>query len=270
MNELQHPEELLAEYVDGTLGPEDRAGVESHLTTCVSCREEVALAGAARQALGTLPQLDAPPGLAWPVVQRAQRRRWLPALSPRVAWTAGAAAVAAAIVAGFVFMGGPQQFTGDTAGAPAEGERGLQPKDEAVESEEDAMAAAATAYPIYRRSDRDYDGLSLGVLARDLTTEAKGALEAGFPEPPALFYTRTAFLSSDRRSQRALSCLVEAVSPDRSLAPFTVVAAKFEGEPAYVGAFLQADRPDSRYAELVLYVVARDDCSLRSFARQRL
>jgi hypothetical protein len=140
-----------------------------------------------------------------------------------------------------------------------------------VESQaEGERTDAATAYPTFRRSARDYDGAALPALARTLTAAARSALEQGFPEPPARFYTQTAFLSSDRRTQRALSCVVEAVSPDRSLAPFTVVAARFEGEAAYIGAFLQADRPDQPYAEVALYVVSRDGCVLRSFARQRL
>src|SRR5919108_95280 len=54
---LQVPEELRAEFVDGTLGPEDRARVESHLSTCASCREEVSLAGPVREALSGLPDL---------------------------------------------------------------------------------------------------------------------------------------------------------------------------------------------------------------------
>jgi hypothetical protein len=271
MTEHQHPEELLAEYVDGTLGLEDRARVESHLTTCVSCREEISLAGSARQALGTLPQLDVPSGLTWPVLQRArQRRRWLPALPPRVAWaTAGAAAVAAAVIGGFVLMGG-EQLARDTASAPAQGSEELAPAGELDDNQDKALANAETTYPTYRRSGRDYDGVSLASLAQDLTTEAKRALEQGFPEPPAAFWTRTSLLSSAARTRRALSCVAEAASPDRSLAPFTVVVARFEGKPAYVGAFLQADNPDRSYDELVLYVVSRDDCALRSFARQRL
>ena len=268
----QHPEELLAEYVDGTLGPEDRARVESHLTACHSCREEVALATPAREALAGLPELDVPSGTTWPVVQRArQRKRWLPALSPRVAWaTAGAAAVVILVSA---LIGGQIIPTSREAEGPAAESEVSGPEEETAEDA--AMAPGALGkrlvYPTFRRSDRDYDGAALGSLARDLTVEAKQALEQGFPEPPAVYYTRTsALLNLPGRTRRALGCVVKAVSPNRSLAPFTVVAARFEGEPAYVGAFLQADRPDRPYAELVLYVVTRDGCALRSFARQQL
>jgi hypothetical protein len=267
----QHPEELLAEYVDGTLGPAERARVESHLSTCGSCREEVALAGPTREALSSMPELDVPAGTTWPVVQRArQRKRWLPALSPRVAWaTAGAAA---ALILVFALVGGQIIPTVGDAEGPSS-ERGPAPEEAA---EDAAMAPAPTAggpldYPTFRRSARDYDGAALASLAEELTGEAKQALEQGFPEPPAVYYTRTtALLNLPARTRRALSCVVKAISPDRSLAPFTLVAARFEGEAAYVGAFLQADRPDRPYAELVLYVVSRDGCALRSFARQQL
>jgi hypothetical protein len=268
----QHPEELLAEYVDGTLGPEDRARVESHLSTCGSCREEVALAGPARAALSGLPELDVPAGTTWPVVQRArQRKRWLPALSPRVAWaTAGAAAV---LIVASVLIGGQIVPSSRDLAAP-EGQAELRAPEEA----EDAglspagpdTAKAPLLYPTFRRSARDYGGTALASLADELTDEARQALELGFPEPPARFYTRTAFLTNVAGTRQALSCIVKAVSPDRSLAPFAVVAARFEEEPAYIGAFLQADRPDRPYAEVVLYVVSRDGCALRSFARQQL
>jgi hypothetical protein len=271
----QHPEELLAEFVEGTLGPEDRARVESHLSACASCREEVALAGPAREALSTLPELDAPAGTTWPVVQRArQRKRWLPPLSPRVAWaTAGAAAVV--IIVAFALIGGQIIPTSQEAAGP-EAERELSARDEeagdnAFSSADPETAQKGLAYPRFRRTAQDYDGAALASLAEDLAGQAKQALDRGFPEPPALYYTRTsALLALDARTKRALTCVGKAVSPDRSLAPFTVVAARFEGEPVYVGAFLQADGPDRPYAELVLYVVSREGCALRSFARQQL
>jgi hypothetical protein len=272
MTQAQHPEELLAEYLDGTLEPEDRARVESHMAGCVSCREEVSLAGSARQALGMLPELDVPAGTTWPVVQRArQHRRWLPAVPPRVAWAAaGAAAVAAAVIGGFILVGGPARFGGQTAGAPGE-ESARSTLEDSTAGGQHAPAASITAYPTFRRSDQDYDGASLASLARDLTTEASADLDQGlFAEPPARFYARATNLATADRTRQALSCVAEAVSPDRSLAPFTVVAARFEGEPAYIGAFLQADRPDQPYRQLAVYVVSRDGCALRSFARQQL
>ena len=268
----QHPEELLAEFVDGTLGPEDRARVESHLSTCASCREEVSLAGPVREALSGLPDLDVPAGTTWPVVQRSrQRKRWLPALSPRVAWAAAGAA--AVLIVASVFIGG--QIVPTARQEEGAGREPMISQEDAGEEFAPAGPDATKeglAYPTFRLSDRDYDSAALASLANQLTGEARRALDRGFPEPPSAFYTRTsaALLTLPDRTRRALACVTEAVSPDRSLAPFTVLATRFEGEPAYVGAFLQADRPDQPYAEVVLYVVSRDGCALRSFARQQL
>ncbi len=61
---MTHPEDLLTDYVDGTLSPSDRRDVEGHLTSCDRCRLEVALAGEARIALSTLGVAPAPAGLA--------------------------------------------------------------------------------------------------------------------------------------------------------------------------------------------------------------
>lgn len=266
MNELQHPEELLAEYVDGALGPEDRALVEAHLLACAACREDVSLAGGARDALGSLPELDVPAGATWPVVERARRRRTLlPGIpwNPRVAWaTAGAAAVAAAVVWGFVATRTP---SGDQAAAPAPA------AEERAEAPGVAADRAGADYPLYRTSDQDYEPASLRELAVDLAAEAQVALDQGFQEPPAAFYANGRALSRlTPQATTSLSCVTEAVAPGRALVPFVVEAARFEGELAYVAAFLQAEAPDRAYTELTIYVVSREECALRSFASQRL
>lgn len=268
----QHPEELLAEYVDGTLGPEDRTRVEAHVAACATCREEVELAGSARRALTALPELDVPAGTTWQVIQRArQRRRWLPQVSPRTAWVAaGTAAAAAAVIGVFALVGGPrQEAAGPEAAFGRNGEAEAPPGAAPGEPSESGRLLSGL-YPIFRQSDRDYDSDSLPDLAVDLTDQARGALEQGFPEPPSRYYATTSLAQVSPRTRRALNCVVKAVSPGRSLAPFAVVTTTFEGEPAYVGAFLQADQPDRSYEQLVLYVVAPDGCALRSFARQQL
>jgi putative zinc finger protein len=267
-----HPEELLAEYADGTLGPEDRARVDAHVATCPTCREEIVLAGSSRQVLEALPQLDVPPGTMWPVVQRAgRRRRWLPAMSPRAAWvTAGAAAAAAAVIGAFALVGGldlsgsPQSAAGRAE--MTEGAAGPQPS---PNSQFDTAAEGAD-YPVFQRSSRDYDAASLNALTAQLTRSAKGALDQGFPEPPLEYHRRVLLAKLPAQTRQSLTCVVRAVSPDRSLAPYSVLITTYDGEPVYVGAFLQADEPNRPYRQLVLYVVSRQDCTLKSFARQQL
>src|SRR5437763_16956423 len=75
-----HPDELLADYVGGSLEAAQRREVERHLSSCAACREDVALAGRARAALGALSELEVPVGVTRPVVEGARPRR--PSRSP--------------------------------------------------------------------------------------------------------------------------------------------------------------------------------------------
>ena len=58
------PDPQLTDYVDGTLSEVDRGAVETHLATCATCRQEVALARREREAVGSLPAVAPPPGLS--------------------------------------------------------------------------------------------------------------------------------------------------------------------------------------------------------------
>jgi anti-sigma factor RsiW len=58
---MNHPYEQLTDLVDGTLDEGDLAGVQAHLDTCASCREDVAHATAGREAARSLPPATAPP-----------------------------------------------------------------------------------------------------------------------------------------------------------------------------------------------------------------
>src|SRR5207302_1302282 len=58
---VNHPEELLAAFADGTASLEERAEVEAHLAFCEDCLREVELARSAHAALRALPEVEAPP-----------------------------------------------------------------------------------------------------------------------------------------------------------------------------------------------------------------
>jgi len=57
---VTHPFEQLAEAVDGTLAPAERALLVEHLRSCASCRDDVRAAAAARDALKAMPMPNAP------------------------------------------------------------------------------------------------------------------------------------------------------------------------------------------------------------------
>ena len=60
---MTHPDELLADYVDGSLTPEEGAAVDAHLASCARCRAEVDVASRAARALASLPEPRAPAGV---------------------------------------------------------------------------------------------------------------------------------------------------------------------------------------------------------------
>ena len=71
---MTHPGPELAEYVDGTLTPSRTARIDEHLRTCATCRAEVRLALAAREALAATPSPAPPAGLADAAIAEAQEQ----------------------------------------------------------------------------------------------------------------------------------------------------------------------------------------------------
>ena len=84
---MNHPYEQLADLVDGTLDEETLAGVQAHLRTCASCREDLANATAGRAAARSLPQEPAPADLH----ERVGRRPAAAAVARRPPGTGGPA-----------------------------------------------------------------------------------------------------------------------------------------------------------------------------------
>lgn len=263
----EHPDELLAAYVDGTLDPSERTEIDAHVDSCDVCSEEVALARRAREAVEALTELPVPAGVEWRLRKiTATRSFW----TTRRAWVAtGAAAAAAAIVGVFLVIAGPQEGRDEAGsggppatdvGAPAAPSSGA----------EEATILAGFAYPTYAETDANYNPSSLGVRARDLRAEARSALAAGFPESGRRFYRSADLETLPEPAKTALSCVTEAAQPEETTVPFHIEAASFEDEPAYLAAFLQAGSADQSYEHIVLYVVAREECGLLHFSSQPL
>src|SRR4051794_30013896 len=129
---MTHPDDLLADYVDGDLGVRDRAEVDAHLATCERCRADVRSARLANQQLKAQPPVEAPAGLTEEILDAVRRE---PHEGPVVggfggrprersnpAAGLGAVAAAAAVVIGvFVFNGlsDSSQSGGPSSGAAA-------------------------------------------------------------------------------------------------------------------------------------------------------
>ncbi len=98
-------EHLLAEYVDGTLPPDERARVNAHLAACPACAAEVAAVQRLTPVLHTLPDAPPPHGLADAVFAKTTRRHgWLRRLLPRRLAPVSAAAVVLVLVVALATM----------------------------------------------------------------------------------------------------------------------------------------------------------------------
>jgi len=267
-----HPDELLAEYTEGTLGPEDRSRVEAHLAACRRCRDEVLLARGAREALAGLPELEAPAGLGMAVRRQA---RAAPG-GARVWRVLAPVAAAAVLIAGGIVVvgalsgedaGGPTATSGDAGaeGAPA------APQEAPMEAEAaDGRQLTTAGLPRYSETSENYTQAGLVTLARSLRDEARTELGHGLAPSATSFFVAFDLSALPTRLRDVYRCVVADVPPDQLIVPFTIEAAAFEGEPAYVASFLQGPAPDQPYDRLVIWVVGRDDCRLRSLASQRL
>jgi hypothetical protein len=268
----EHPDSLLAEYVDGTLSPDARAEVDAHLVGCERCREEVAVAEEARAAVAALPEAPAPDGVTFAVRRRAARGG-----SPRTGRWVAAAAAAAVLVAGSVVViravltsedeagggaGSAERAPGEAPEAGPEAEGGAVPQG--------ALAADRAAVPTYSESNRDYDQADLVAVGRRLRDRARGTILEGLAPTATRFFRDFDPAAFTPQVQRAIECSLREVPPEQLLVPFSIEAATFQGEPAYVAAFLQGPTPDLPYDRVVIWVVARESCSLRSLASQRL
>jgi Putative zinc-finger len=277
MNRMnEHPDDLLAEYVDGSLGSEERAAVDAHLTGCERCREEAALATEARAALGMLPDVLATGGTALAVRREAGRA---PRGGSRAWRAAGVAAVAAALVVGGVVvvneLNQDQPTEGRAAGAPGEPRRVAEDQGGAEEapaaaSEEGFAELDLPSVPTYIETARRYDTSSLPRLGQRLRDQVGASLDGGLAATATAYYQGFDLSLFTPQVRTAIRCVLQEIPPEQLVVPFRIEAASFEGDPAYVAAFLQGPAPDQPYDRVLIWVVDRDDCSFRSLASQRL
>ena len=265
---MRHPEELLAAYVDGTLGESERAEVDAHLGTCESCREDIVLAGRARTVLATLPELDVPPDTVRPGLGRkAPRRR--PDRFRRTAWATGfAAAAGIAAILAVVLVSNP---TGNNAaptagGAPSEAigiNRGV------VRSHHnyDASAIQALAGDFAHRVSASGPPVRKGAGAAGAgggVATTSGLSQASSPSAaptPGEKFAPNALVASPKACVRSGSSLSGPVTL------LQVIEAKYRGRGAYIGVFLR----DGLFpSAVVISVVSRSDCAFLTQAEQRL
>jgi putative zinc finger protein len=246
---MTHPEELLlAGYVDRSLPEDERRAVAEHLTSCEQCREEVKLAANGRAALVSLPVADAPP-IGWPSGDEAGRpgaasrsgpHRWYRAL-------AGVAAAAALIVA--VAVIGPNLGSSSRdAAAPGQPASASRPEAEAGGG---TPALTPPGARFVLDQPIDYSAARLQALARDQATtspSADGVLGAD---------------TSRKAEPDLLACLRESAVRDERLR--AIIAARFEGTPAWIGVYIHRSAGGS-FDRVVVRALERQGCRLLATA----
>jgi len=247
---MNHPYELLADFVDGSLDESDLAGVQAHLDACPACREDVSHASAGRAAARSLPQVAAPRELHERVVVAAGSRGQGAADQGVPGWYrwAGVAAAAAVVVAIVIALpnvgdGGAGRNTHeDSQGTTAAG----------------AEAADAVSGGEVEVRDENYDAEELEQLARAAGVDpAEQIAEAGA--------TRTT-----RADPAAARCVRKAFDEQPVGTLTRLILATFEDRDAYIAVYLEGPGANEPPDTAAVWVAAKDDCSILSFASARI
>jgi anti-sigma factor RsiW len=260
---VSHPEDLLADYVDGALDERERAAVDAHLLGCARCSAEVRQAGAARAALSQLENVPVPFGVTGPVLAEAGRRfERRPGVTwGRFQWAAGLAAAAALVVVVALNLGGedaqnaaaPERTTAGVAGGTGAGGA-------------EAATPGVTFAGLERQTDVNYDDAGIQAVA----SEAAGAIVAAGDArgtPAALAST---VQDSKERTSLARNCVDRSGVRGSNDVLIRLIEAQFEGTPAFIGVFSEGPGAGQAPDHVVVFVVAKDDCRILSTASQRI
>lgn len=245
---MNHPYDLLADLVDGTLDEGDLARARAHLDVCPACRGDVAHANAGRDAARSVPQVTAPPGLHERVVAAAGGRgRGTPGQAvPNWYRWAGVAAAAAMVVAIAIALpnvggGGNERAATDSQGTMAAG----------------AQAEDASSPDQVEIQDVNYDATELEQLARAGGADPAALVEANAPE-------------TTRADPAAARCVRRAFDGQPVGQLTRLILARFEGRDAYVAVYLEGPGANEPADTAAVWVAAKDDCTILSFASARI
>ncbi len=237
---MNHPYEQLADLLDGTLDEEHLAGVQSHLDTCASCRDDLAHATAGREGARSVPQAAAPAELHRDVVLAAGGRGHAFPTWYRWAGVAAAAAVVVAIAIALpnVGGGGKQRAAEDTAASA-----------EVQAAQGGARANDDVAFAV---ENKNYDEKALQQLV------SSSADTASSEQVPLAGAART--------DPAAVRCVEKAVPDEATGRLSRVIQARFQRRAAYIGLYLESPGAGQRPDLVAAWVAARDDCSFLSAA----
>jgi hypothetical protein len=259
---VSHPDDLLADYVDGTLDEPARADVDTHLLGCARCRDEVRLAATAKVALVELEDRPVPFGVTGPVLAEAGRRfeRRRGVSWDRFQWAAGLAAAAALVVVVALNVG-----DGGSENTPSPAAAGTAATGAAGAEASNATASAPLPFSgLEQQLDVNYNDEGIRAVA----SEAAGAVESavgGDAGPLA-----SGAEDSAQRTGDAKGCVRQSGLQDPRDVLVRLIEAEFEGTPAYIAVFAEGPGAGQPPDHIVVWVVATDDCRVLTSASQRI
>ncbi len=256
---MSHPGPLLTDYVDGTLGAAERAEVDGHLATCATCRSEVMLATAGRDAARSASDVTVPHGIADAAIAEAARRpapatphgaRRSRSGTPRWAVVAGVAAAIALLALAIPKLGNAPGVTAGSSSAAA-GAAVTFPQATAVE----------VARPTVNVTQADLSAVASGFRAADAAEGAQGGSASAVPAASAPLADATVASADPGRLEEASVCLNRAYK--RTPGTLTrVVQARYEGAPAYFGLYAVGPGAGLPPTRIQLVVASIDGCDL--------
>jgi hypothetical protein len=263
-----HPTELLAAFVDGSLSDSDRAALTKHLEGCPQCREEVRSARRAREALTSLPEVPAPKGLAERAVRRAPPGSPAEERSYRILWV-GAAAALIVIVAWFGVRAMTKQTSPVNLSSGAEASTVPAPDTEPGpldhDGNYDASEIAALTEQAAHQGKRTVfgNGAATGGTSRQqgpsLAVPAAAPSPAPAPAPaPAI---KSASLGAGAR------CLNKAGAFDQGGSLVKVIQAKYNSAPAYIAVLYEPGPDGGPTDRAVTWVFAKSNCDVLDFSQ---
>lgn len=267
---MNHPEELLADYVDGSLGDAARASVDAHLDGCPRCRDEVGLAGAARAAIRLLPQVEAPDGVASKALKEAAESK--AEGPPRYARLLPIAA--AAVLVGLLAIALPR-LGSDELAAPSAGQAGAteasdasEPRAAPVVGTTDELAKLAKGGVDVQKQPVDYDDEAIRALVDGAAMQWRGVAFPNTNFGYAAEAAPSALGAADTRA--AARCVFKDVLREKPSILVQLIDATYQGERAYIAVVLEGSQAGSPADAAVVWIVRKDECSVTRLTDQKL
>jgi len=292
---MTHPNDLLADYIDGTLPAAERTRVDAHIVSCALCATEVADAAQALSALSSLPRVEVPVGVTSSVIREARESRGAGSPTSTMAhskmrfrmgrvYGLAAASVAALLALVFVLGGHGSQVQVMSGGSRAEMALPAADMNKAdnepgpLDLDGDYSASELSALAAAEAQQRS--GVSVSASAGQVAGSSDFAPTAPTVDAGGLSGSSAPVSKqSMRQSRRQTSPVADPGKLDQCLQSIGAYAnggssadsfeAVYDGIPAYFAVILEGPAPGQPADMVVVWVVSRSNCDVVAFTQQR-